>query len=108
MTAATKTRVRQQLATLRKGLADLEKLVAEDAELQEAEAPEPRERPGLLSKDEAAAALGISRSKLTELVAEGAIRSVRIGRLRRFSQEHIRAFVEAAEQEPVRPRRRRR
>lgn len=49
----------------------------------------------LYSPREAAELLSISRSKLYELMACGAVRSVRVGRSRRISADALRAFVDA-------------
>jgi len=48
----------------------------------------------LLTPIEAAQILGISRSKLYEFLANGAIDSVSLGRSRRFRPEHLEAFVQ--------------
>ena len=47
----------------------------------------------LLTAPEAARALGISRSKLYELLRDGEIRSVRIGRSRRVPWEALGTYV---------------
>ena len=47
----------------------------------------------LLTAPEAARALGISRSKLYELLRDGEIQSVRIGRSRRVPWEALGAYV---------------
>jgi excisionase family DNA binding protein len=47
----------------------------------------------LLTAPEAARALGISRSKLYELLRDGEIRSVRIGRSRRVPWAALGAYV---------------
>jgi excisionase family DNA binding protein len=51
----------------------------------------------LLSVEEAIACLGISRSKLHELVRAGEIRAVKIGRSVRFRATALQAFIEAHE-----------
>jgi excisionase family DNA binding protein len=48
----------------------------------------------LLNVSECASALGISRSKVYELLASGALESVHIGRSRRVPMEAASAFVE--------------
>jgi excisionase family DNA binding protein len=48
----------------------------------------------LLTLEEAAQALGISRSKLYELLRAGAIECVRIDRLRRIPLQALHQFVE--------------
>jgi len=50
----------------------------------------------LLTPTEAARALGIGRSKLYELMREGAINSVRIGTCRRIPTTSLDEFVAAA------------
>lgn len=47
----------------------------------------------LLTLDEAGTYLSIGRSKLYELISEGAIRTVRIGRSVRVPAEELRSFV---------------
>jgi len=49
----------------------------------------------LLTAIEAAAVLGIGRSKLYELVARGAIASVKVDRCRRFRQSDLDRFIKA-------------
>ena len=48
----------------------------------------------LLKVPKAAAQLGISRAKLYELIADGSIRSVRLGGCRRIRSSDLLAFVE--------------
>jgi excisionase family DNA binding protein len=48
----------------------------------------------LLTPEEAAQALGISRSKLYELLRAGALESIRIDRLRRIPIRALHQFVE--------------
>ena len=48
----------------------------------------------LLSTDEAATAIGVSRSKVYELIASGAIPSVRIGASVRVPVEQLKAWIE--------------
>ncbi len=48
----------------------------------------------LLTPEEAAQALGISRSKLYELLRAGALESIRIDRLRRIPVEALHEFVQ--------------
>lgn len=50
----------------------------------------------LLTPTEAAAALGIGRSKLYELLRQGRIRSIRIGSCRRVPAAALDEFVVAA------------
>jgi len=49
----------------------------------------------LLTPEEAAAALGIGRSKMYELLAARAVESVRIGAARRVPAAAVVAYVEA-------------
>lgn len=56
-------------------------------------APTRREPDRLLTAVEAAAVLGIGRSKLYELMARGAITSVKVDRCRRFRQSDIHRFI---------------
>ncbi len=48
----------------------------------------------LLTVDEAAEALSLSRTKVYELIAGGALDSVTVGRCRRLRPEALVAFVE--------------
>ena len=48
----------------------------------------------LFKVPEAAAQLGISRAKLYELLASGALASVKVGGCRRIRSEDLRAFVD--------------
>lgn len=61
----------------------------------------------LLTPQEAAEAMSVSRSRIYELVAAGALRSVTIGRSRRVPAKAITDFIAELEaramQEPVRP-----
>jgi len=52
---------------------------------------------------EAAAILGIGRSKLYELMASGEIRTIHIGRLRKIPVAAIDEFLAARESTPARP-----
>ncbi|MEV0971759.1 excisionase family DNA-binding protein [Microtetraspora glauca] len=54
--------------------------------------------PLLVTPAEAAEALGVGRTKVYELMASGALRSVRIGRSRRVPFEALTAFVSAMEE----------
>ena len=56
---------------------------------------------GLLSVDEAAQYLGISRSKLWVLVSSGEIPSIKIGRSRRVSTDRLRTWIADHESPPV-------
>lgn len=47
----------------------------------------------LLTPEEAARALSISRSKLYELLADGQLESVRIGALRRIPVDALNSFI---------------
>jgi excisionase family DNA binding protein len=59
--------------------------------------------PQLLTIVDAARLLGISRSKLYELLADGELPSVRIGRTRRISTSDLEEFVVAhTDREPTR------
>jgi excisionase family DNA binding protein len=51
----------------------------------------------LLGTRQAAEALGIQRTKLYELLRQGAIKSVRIGKLRKFKPSHIREYIDSLE-----------
>jgi excisionase family DNA binding protein len=55
----------------------------------------------LLTPEEAAERLGISRRQVYRLIGERRIRSVKIGKLRRISEVALRDFVEVAEREEV-------
>lgn len=57
----------------------------------------------LLTPLEAATALGISRSKLYELLGSGRLRSIRIGSCRRVPAEDLEAFVLALRQDEPGP-----
>ncbi len=48
----------------------------------------------LYRPEDAAAALGLGRSKVFELMAQGRLRSVTVGRSRRIPAEALRAFVD--------------
>ena len=50
-----------------------------------------------LRPEEAAQRLGVSRTVVYRLIAEGRIRSLKIGRSRRVSVDALRAFVESEE-----------
>ena len=63
---------------------------------------QPEER-RVISGVEAAAVLGISRSKLYEFVAAGEIRSIRIGRLRKIPVAAIDEFIASRESGASRP-----
>ncbi|MDE3103184.1 MAG: helix-turn-helix domain-containing protein [Chloroflexota bacterium] len=56
----------------------------------------------LLTPEEAAEVLAISRTRLYELLRRGEIRSVKIGKVRRVSVRALEAYVEQL-QEEVRP-----
>ena len=56
-------------------------------------APTPRQLDRLLTASEAAALLGIGRSKLYELMARGDITSVKLDRCRRFRQSDVHHFI---------------
>jgi excisionase family DNA binding protein len=47
----------------------------------------------LLTVQEAARRLGIGRSLMYELIASGAVRSVRVGRLRRIPSDALRSYI---------------
>ncbi|GAA1622681.1 hypothetical protein GCM10009733_019150 [Nonomuraea maheshkhaliensis] len=55
--------------------------------------------PLLLRPEEAADYLGIGRTKIYELIRSGALRSVRIGTLRRIPATSLTEFVTQLEQE---------
>lgn len=55
----------------------------------------------LLTPIEAAAALGIGRSKLYELIRSGALASVRIGACRRIPADSITSYVARLQAQPV-------
>lgn len=56
-------------------------------------APEIPQRPLLLSREEAWKSLGIGRTRYGQLIAEGQIREVRIGRRRLVSVAELERFV---------------
>ena len=49
--------------------------------------------PDLITIPVAAARLGLSRSKLYELIADGELPTVRIGRARRIAVDDLRSFI---------------
>ncbi len=49
--------------------------------------------PLLLRPEEAADALGIGRSKLFELLAEGRLQSIKLGNCRRIPRDCIESFI---------------
>lgn len=51
------------------------------------------EEPWLLRVEEVARLLGLSRSKVYEMIADGTLSSVTIGRSRRIRREDLRRFV---------------
>ena len=51
----------------------------------------------LLTPNEAADQLAVSRTKVYELMAAGTLRSIHIGRLRRVPVDALRDFIEAME-----------
>jgi len=51
----------------------------------------------LLTPNEAAEQLAVSRTKIYELMAAGTLRSIHIGRLRRVPIDALRDFIEAME-----------
>ena len=51
----------------------------------------------LLTPNEAAGQLAVSRTKIYELMAAGTLRSIHIGRLRRVPIDALRDFIEAME-----------
>jgi excisionase family DNA binding protein len=55
----------------------------------------------LLTPAEAAAVLKIGRSKLYELMARGAINSVKLGRCRRFRRSDLDLFIRGLEATPA-------
>jgi excisionase family DNA binding protein len=55
----------------------------------------------LVSPEDAARALGIGRTKVYELIRSGALRSVRVGGLRRVSVAALDEFVARLEAEPA-------
>jgi len=61
---------------------------------------QPTELDHLLTAVEAAAVLGIGRSKLYELVARGAVRSVKLDRCRRFRRSDLDRYIRSL---PVAP-----
>lgn len=56
------------------------------------------QRQGLLKPEDAATYLGIGRSKVFELLADGRLASVRIGRSRRISVAALEDFVTRLEE----------
>jgi excisionase family DNA binding protein len=51
----------------------------------------------LLTPNEAADQLAVSRTKVYELMAAGSLRSIHIGRLRRVPVDALRDFIQAME-----------
>lgn len=51
----------------------------------------------LLTPEQAAEQLGISRRQIYRLIREGSLRSVKIGKLRRVSRTALQAFIDAGE-----------
>ena len=51
------------------------------------------DEPELITIPVAAARLGLSRSKLYELIADGELPTVRIGRARRIAVDDLRSFI---------------
>ena len=49
----------------------------------------------LLTVEEAAAAIGVGRSYMFELISSGAVEAVRVGRLRRIRPDALRAYVDS-------------
>jgi excisionase family DNA binding protein len=49
----------------------------------------------LLTVEEAAAALGVGRSLMFQLIGSGVVDTVRVGRLRRIRPEALRAYIES-------------
>ena len=49
----------------------------------------------LLTVEEAATALGVGRSLMYELIATGAIDTVRVGRLRRIRPDALQSYVDS-------------
>ncbi|WP_019873226.1 excisionase family DNA-binding protein [Sporichthya polymorpha] len=52
----------------------------------------------LLTVEEAAAAIGVGRSLMYELIAAGAVETVRVGRLRRVRPEALHDYVASLSQ----------
>lgn len=48
----------------------------------------------LLKPEESADALGVSRSRIYELMADGSIRSLKLGRARRIPASELERFIE--------------
>ncbi len=61
--------------------------------------------PSLIRVEEAAQALGISRSRAYELVQRGELVSVLIGRSRRIPVAELHAYIERLVEEQIEPRR---
>ena len=55
----------------------------------------------LLSPTEAAAALGIKKTRLYQLLSEGALESVKLGRLRKIPAHSLEKFVGRLSESPV-------
>lgn len=53
-----------------------------------------RVQPLLLTVEEASKLLGVSRSKMYEMVATGEVRSIKIGRMRRVPRKILDEYVE--------------
>jgi len=58
----------------------------------------------LLTPEEAAEVLGIGRSKLYQLLADGTLDSVKLGGLRRVSVDALREFVSELRRHALTPR----
>jgi excisionase family DNA binding protein len=76
-------------------LAQLAQLLADDA-TEPAPAAEPRPMPArvLLTVEEAAESLGIGRTSTWQLVRNGDLESVQIGRLRRIHVDAVRRYAD--------------
>ena len=53
--------------------------------------------PFLFTPVQTAKILGISRSKVYDLLSTGALHSIHIGRSRRISQNHVQKFIDSLE-----------
>jgi excisionase family DNA binding protein len=56
-----------------------------------------RKVPFLFTPVQTAKILGISRSKVYDLLSTGALHSIHIGRSRRITQNHVQEFIDSLE-----------
>jgi excisionase family DNA binding protein len=70
--------------------------------MNETNAIEPNETPALLTAEELAAALRVSRSWVYEAARNGAVPCLRVGALLRFDLEEVKAFLRGIPLPPAR------